>query len=117
MNQRLERLKELLLEDRASLTGGSVSALHVSVVEIDEIVTELELGTAVTDAQTQTLLSEVQKMAARNASLLKAVLEGTKAAKDKIEMIRRAASQLNTYTSDGIVENVTPSPAKVEKRA
>jgi len=63
------------------------------------------------------LLIEVQNLAARNARLLAAGIEGTKAAQERITMIRRATSELNTYTSNGQVENVTPRPGKVEKRA
>lgn len=105
------------MQDRAALTSGDFSSLNISFPAIDEIVSDLETGQLTADEPTRKLLDEVQKLATRNASLLLAGIEGTRAAKEKIDMIRRATSQLNTYTSDGSVKNVNPEAGTVEKRA
>lgn len=116
MTNRFERLKELLLQDRSFLLAGDFSKLNVNSVAIDEIVSELEAGRH-GGREAGKLIQDVQKLATRNASLLSASIEGTKAAREKIEMIRRATSQLNTYTVDGTVEDVSLQSGKIEKRA
>jgi len=108
MQERLEQLKDLLAEDRAALTSGQFSTLNVRSSAMDEIVSELETEQYLADETNAHLLKEILSLANRNSSLLLAGIEGTKAAREKIEMIRRATSQLNTYSRDGKVEDVKP---------
>lgn len=117
MQKRLSQLKELLLQDRSSLLAGDFSALSENSATINAVVSELEQSLEAGDQEFRPLLEEVQSLAKRNASLLTAGIEGTKAAKEKVEMIRRATSQLNTYTIDGNVEDVSLQSGKIEKRA
>jgi len=117
MSDKLTRLKELLLADRVALLGGDFTHLSATSSAVGELLSELEANDDLLRADNTGLLTEVRNLAARNASLMSAGIEGIKEAKEKIEQIRKATSELNTYTSEGQVENVTPPPSKIEKRA
>lgn len=116
VSDRLSRIKELLLADRAALLAGDFSHLSTTSDAISELLNDLEKNSRLTNSESSAL-SEIRNLAGRNASLMSAGIEGIKEAKEKIEMIRRATSELHTYTSEGQVENVTPAPSKIEKRA
>lgn len=117
MSQKLTHLKELLLADRAALLAGDFSHLSTTSNAVSELLNELEVDDALLSAENSGLLTEVRNLAARNASLMSAGIDGIKEAKEKIELIRRATSELNTYTSEGQLENVKPPASKIEKRA
>ncbi len=117
MPQRIERLKELLLQDRDALRSGEITSLAATSTVIDEIISSYEADPEIASDETQAALTEVRAIAAKNVRLLGAAIEGTKAAREQIEMIRRATTQLNTYSSNGDVTNVTAPAGKIEKRA
>lgn len=117
MLKQLQQLKSLLLLDKSALFNRDYAKLSDASTKIEGLTEELRhLGAEISPEEAE-LLIEVKELASRNASLFSAGIEGAKAAREKLEEIRRATSELHTYSSDGQVENVGPKQVKIEKRA
>ncbi len=117
MLDELKKLKVALGESNKLLKEYNLEKLSERTAEIETLTARVEALSQPATSQEKELFTEVQDLAARNARLLKASIDGTKDATDKIEAIRRATRELNTYTSEGQVENVQNETQTIEKRA
>ncbi len=62
-------------------------------------------------------LAGLRQEAARNQRLLESSLKGLRSARTRLEEIRKVATQLDTYTSGGKIQNLREAAPKLERRA
>lgn len=117
MIDQLNELKRALIADRKSILSGDFSELAANAATIEAELDSLRTNTQRVSPDTVLLIDDIRSSAERNAKLLTAAMEGALEAREKIQMIRRATSELNTYTPDGDVKDVSLTTRRIEKRA
>lgn len=103
----------LLESDRKLLLAGQISALVAQDSRRVEVEARLaDMPRAVIDAE-QGIILEIQKLAQRNNRLLKAYLDGARAAMRRMSEIERNQGRIGAYQKDGSrVEAGTPSSTR-----
>ncbi|MGB0925847.1 MAG: hypothetical protein ACPGVA_01465 [Pikeienuella sp.] len=103
----------LLESDRKLLLAGQISALVAQDARRVEVEARLaDMPRAVIDAE-QGIILEIQKLAQRNNRLLKAYLDGARAAMRRMSEIERNQGRIGAYQKDGSrVEAGTPSSTR-----
>ncbi|MGB0852670.1 MAG: hypothetical protein ACPGSI_05220 [Pikeienuella sp.] len=103
----------LLESDRKLLLAGQISALVAQDARRVEVEARLaDMPRAVIDAE-QGIILEIQKLAQRNNRLLKAYLDGARAAMRRMSEIERNQGRIGAYQEDGSrVEAGTPSSTR-----
>ena len=102
----------LLERERKMLLEGNLTELEGIAKQKEGLLSE----TALTSGGT-TDLAQIRELSERNERLLLASLEGVKAAGSRLADIRRAATQLETYTDAGKVRDLAHPRRQVERRA
>lgn len=98
---RLKDVRRLLEGDRKLLLAGKISALAAKDARRLEVESRLVgMPRAIVEAE-QTVILEIQALAQRNNRLLKAYLEGARAAMRRLQEIERMRGRIGAYQKDG----------------
>lgn len=98
---RLRDVRRLLEGDRKLLLAGKISALAAKDARRLEIEARLiGMPRAVVEAE-QSVIQEIQTLAKRNNRLLKAYLDGARAAMRRLQEIERMRGRIGAYQKDG----------------
>lgn len=108
----VQRLLELLAEERAAMLEGNFAALPAFVSEKTVLVPAVE--NAMPD---QAMLERLKSAAASNQALLSAALRGVHAARKRIEAARNGGAVLSTYDASGKAASFGARKSSFERRA
>ncbi|WP_068108401.1 hypothetical protein [Tropicimonas marinistellae] len=109
----IQNLNKLLDAERMLLMSGDLSSACDLTDRKEELITLLgEAG-----GKPSTVLAQLQQKARRNHELLEASRAGLQAAQTRLAEVRRAATQLDTYTDCGKLRNLIASRGRLERRA
>jgi hypothetical protein len=98
---RLNDARRLLEGDRKLLLAGKISALAAKDARRLEIESKLvSMPRKIVEAE-QAIIQEIQALAKRNNRLLKAYLDGARAAMRRLQEIERVRGQIGAYHKDG----------------
>lgn len=109
----VEDMIALLEEERSLLLNGKLEA----VTDLESRKLELAEQFQSDVAPDAAALADLQQKAQRNQTLLEAALKGLKSATARLQDIRKATLQLDTYTRGGDLQNLRLARPKVERRA
>lgn len=98
---KLKQLLALLGQERVLLINGPLDNLEDLAKKRDSLLNSMVNGGPVTQQVLADGLPKLRLMARRNAQLLKASMDGMKAAQASVDAIESNACGLETYTSDG----------------
>lgn len=112
-----ERIEEFLDSERAIILRGDLDALMPMISAREALVAELEGSLEASDEDAIATVERLQVKARRNAGLIKAAIEGIKAANARVAEIEAAHSRLSTYSANGQVENVVKPSSNVIRKA
>ena len=105
--KRLDDARQLLETDGRLLIAGRVSALAAGDRQRLEVEAGLaRMPRAIVEAE-QAIIREIQALAIRNNKLLKAYLDGARAAMRRLSEIEKSRGRLSAYQKDG--SRVEPS--------
>jgi hypothetical protein len=110
----LARLRSLLQDERDALLGGRLHALALMVEETEACLAALPKFAESTPAAA---LDALRQAANENHRLMSATLAGIRAARAKLESIRKVSSELETYDSRGEMRRITFGGGSLERRA
>jgi len=116
MADTLDQIKALLDRERNALLQGDHNKLSEITDELEAAFSGLSMDALTEDDDKKRLLN-IKDIAKRNAQLFDAAKMGILTARDKLTLIKRACSELNTYTVDGDMKDVIVGTSSVEKRA
>ena len=111
-----DRIFRLLDEERACILAGRLADLAAIVSKREELIQTLAARLNM-DPENQEMLLRMQQKLARNAALMRAAIDGMKAAGQRLGDIAQAQNQLSTYSSDGVLTNIGVKVQGVQKRA
>lgn len=99
--KRLKDARRLLENDRKLLLAGQISALSTQDAKRLAIEARLaEMPRAIIEAE-QAVIHEIQTLARKNNRLLKAYLDGARAAMRRLNEIDRMRGRIGAYQKDG----------------
>jgi len=111
-----DRIFRLLDEERGCILAGRLGELAPIVARREELIEALAARLTVSP-DNEAMLLRMQAKLARNAALMRAAIDGMKAAGQRLSEIAEAQSQLSTYGSDGILTDIGVKTQGVQKRA
>jgi len=112
----LDQITILLDRERTALLRGDHDQLSEITAELEAAFSKLSIDNLMEDDDKIRLLN-IKDVAKRNTQLFDAAKMGILTARDKLALIKRACSELNTYTVDGDMKDVIVGRSSVEKRA
>lgn len=108
---------QLLESDRKLLLAGRIAALIAQDPRRMEVEARLaDMPRAVIDAE-QVIILEIQKLAQRNNRLLKAYMDGARAAMRRLTEIERNQGRIGAYQKDGSRVEASIRPSTRQLRA
>lgn len=107
-----ERLEAILRKERRALRTGDLGSLPKLANEKDSLISLVASG-----ASDMARLVRLKTMADANKVLIVAALDGVRAARVRMDSIRRAAAGFDSYDSVGACRHVSLPSAGIERRA
>ena len=111
-----EKIDTQLDLERRLILQGQLEKLEPMIAERERMVADLAESAVADEAQIKEI-ELLQVKARRNAGLIKAAIEGIRAANERVAEIEAAHSKLSTYSAAGQVSNVACTKASVSKKA
>lgn len=111
-----EKIDEQLDLERRLILKGQLEKLDPMIAARERMVAELA-ETVIEDEDHIREIQLLQIKARRNAGLIKAAIEGIKAANERVAEIEAAHSRLSTYSALGQVSDVACAKASISKKA
>lgn len=109
---KVSTLLSLLEDERQLILTGKIDGLSSLADAKSQVLSQLE-----SSRLSQTQISRLQTMTARNQSLLAAAAEGIRSAQNRLRTIRNPDQSLKTYTRAGASKVLSRTASSFEKRA